>query len=88
MTAALLDHQPELGQRWASMNPLGRLGRPEELRGVIAWLASDVRPFVNSSNGASQFHTTLCLGEHLLHRKRVSDLYVPLKFSPTDRAHF
>jgi len=49
MTAALLDHQPELGKKWASMNPLGRLGRPEELRGVIAWLASDVRPFINSS---------------------------------------
>lgn len=56
MTAALLDHQPELGKKWASMNPLGRLGRPDELRGVIAWLASDVRPHVqpfNSWNSAS-----------------------------------
>lgn len=42
MTAALLDHQPELGEKWANSNPLGRLGRPEELRGVVAWLASDV----------------------------------------------
>jgi len=49
MTAALLDHQPELGKKWASMNPLERLGRPEELRGVIAWLASDVRPFISRS---------------------------------------
>lgn len=50
MTAALLDHQPELGKKWASMNPLERLGRPEELRGVIAWLASDASTYCTGSD--------------------------------------
>ncbi|QRV91283.1 Enoyl-(Acyl carrier protein) reductase [Ceratobasidium sp. AG-Ba] len=46
MTAAFIDTQPELADKWASMNPLGRLGRPDELRGVVAWLASDASTFV------------------------------------------
>jgi len=50
MTAALLDVQPELGEKWASSNPLGRLGRPDELRGVITWLASDSSTFCTGSD--------------------------------------
>lgn len=49
MTAALLDVQPELGTKWANSNPLGRLGKPEELRGVIGWLASDASTFCTGS---------------------------------------
>ena len=41
LTAAFLDKQPQLFDEWSSQNPLGRLGRPDELRGVITWLASD-----------------------------------------------
>ncbi|KAF8312802.1 sorbose reductase sou1 [Clavulina sp. PMI_390] len=50
MTAALLDTQPELGKKWANSNPLGRLGRPDELRGVVSWLASDASTFCTGSD--------------------------------------
>lgn len=49
MTAAYLDNQPHLLDKWSSMNPLGRLGRPDELRGVVAWLASDASTFCTGS---------------------------------------
>jgi len=50
MTAAYLDKQPHLYDKWSSLNPLGRLGRPDELRGVIAWLASDASTFCTGSD--------------------------------------
>ena len=49
MTAAYLDKQPELFEKWSKSNPLGRLGRPDELRGVVAWLASDASTFCTGS---------------------------------------
>jgi NAD(P)-dependent dehydrogenase (short-subunit alcohol dehydrogenase family) len=49
MTAAYLDAQPHLLDKWSSLNPLGRIGRPDELRGVIAWLASDASTFCTGS---------------------------------------
>ena len=49
MTAAYVDTQPHLLDKWSSLNPLGRLGRPDELRGVIAWLASDASTFCTGS---------------------------------------
>ncbi|KAG8732874.1 hypothetical protein FRC11_010325 [Ceratobasidium sp. 423] len=45
MTAAYLDTQPGLAEKWSNLNPLGRIGEPHELRGVIAWLASDASTF-------------------------------------------
>lgn len=50
MTAAYLDNQPHLLDKWSSMNPLGRLGRPDELRGVVTWLASDASTFCTGSD--------------------------------------
>jgi len=50
MTAAYLDKQPHLLEKWSTMNPMGRLGRPDELRGVIAWLASDASSFCTGSD--------------------------------------
>ncbi|KAM0748970.1 NAD(P)-binding protein [Meredithblackwellia eburnea MCA 4105] len=50
MTAALLDVKPEQGKKWADSNPLGRLGAVHELRGVIAWLASDASTFCTGSD--------------------------------------
>jgi hypothetical protein len=49
MTAAFLDKQPHLFDVWSGMNPLGRLGRPDELRGVVTWLASDASTFCTGS---------------------------------------
>ena len=49
MTAAYLDKYPELYEKWSSLNPLGRLGRPDELRGAVAWLASDASTFCTGS---------------------------------------
>ncbi|KAA1471247.1 NAD(P)-binding protein [Dentipellis sp. KUC8613] len=50
MTAAYLDKQPHLLEKWSQLNPLGRLGRPDELRGVVAWLASDASTFCTGSD--------------------------------------
>ncbi|KAI0781177.1 sorbose reductase sou1 [Trametes elegans] len=50
MTAAYLDTQPELLDKWASSNPLGHIGRPDELRGAVAWLASDASSFCTGSD--------------------------------------
>lgn len=49
MTAAYLDTQPHLLDKWASLNPFGRIGRPDELRGVVTWLASDASTFCTGS---------------------------------------
>lgn len=38
-----------LREKWSSENPLGRLGRPEEIRGVALWLASDASTFCTGS---------------------------------------
>ncbi|TFK55268.1 NAD(P)-binding protein [Heliocybe sulcata] len=50
MTAAYLDTQQELLAKWSSMNPLGRIGRPDEMRGVVTWLASDASTFCTGSD--------------------------------------
>lgn len=49
MTAAYLDTQPHLLEKWSNSNPLGRIGRPDELRGVVTWLASDASSFCTGS---------------------------------------
>ncbi|KAH9946316.1 sorbose reductase sou1 [Epithele typhae] len=50
MTAAYLDSQPHLLEKWSSLNPFGRIGRPDELRGVVTWLASDASTFCTGSD--------------------------------------
>jgi len=50
MTAQYLDQQPHLLEKWSSLNPLGRIGRTDEVRGVIAWLASDASTFCTGSD--------------------------------------
>ncbi|KAF9533404.1 hypothetical protein CPB83DRAFT_866902 [Crepidotus variabilis] len=50
MTAAYLDAQPHLLEKWSNLNPMGRIGRPDELRGVITWLASDASSFCTGSD--------------------------------------
>jgi NAD(P)-dependent dehydrogenase (short-subunit alcohol dehydrogenase family) len=50
MTKAFLDDKPELKQSWSSDNPLGRLARPDEMRGVALFLASDASTFCTGSD--------------------------------------
>ncbi|KAG2364463.1 hypothetical protein BDR07DRAFT_1401347 [Suillus spraguei] len=50
MTAAFLEKQPHLLDVWSNMNPLGRIGRPDELRGVVTWLVSDASTFCTGSD--------------------------------------
>ncbi|KAH8117430.1 hypothetical protein DFH11DRAFT_1575011 [Phellopilus nigrolimitatus] len=50
MTAEYLDVYPELLESWSNLNPLGRLGRPDELRGAVSWLASDASSFCTGSD--------------------------------------
>ena len=44
-----LEKEPDLLKVWEGENPLGRIGRPDELRGVIVWLASDASSFCTGS---------------------------------------
>ncbi|KAJ8693959.1 hypothetical protein PTI98_008896 [Pleurotus ostreatus] len=49
MTKAFLDSHPDLMEEWCLQNPLGRLGRTDESRGVCLWLASDASTFCTGS---------------------------------------
>jgi len=50
MIIPALDSAPEYLQRWSDLNPTGRIGRPDELRGVIAWLSGDASSFCTGSD--------------------------------------
>ncbi|OCB88223.1 NAD-binding protein [Sanghuangporus baumii] len=50
MTRLYLDDYPHLIKEWGAQNPLGRIGRPDDLRGVVAWLASDASSFCTGSD--------------------------------------
>jgi NAD(P)-dependent dehydrogenase (short-subunit alcohol dehydrogenase family) len=63
MTAAYLDKEPHLLDKWSSLNPMGRIGRPDELRGVIAWLASDASTFCTGSEYVSDRSKTVQIAE-------------------------
>lgn len=45
MTSVYLDENPHLLAKWSSSNPLGRIGRSAEMRGVAVWLASSASSF-------------------------------------------
>lgn len=50
LTMQYLDKHPTLLDKWSNLNPMGRIGRPDELRGVITWLASDASTFCTGSD--------------------------------------
>lgn len=54
MTAQYLEPQPHLEEKWSSLNPLGRLGRVDEMRGVAVWLASDASTYCTGSEWVSR----------------------------------
>jgi NAD(P)-dependent dehydrogenase (short-subunit alcohol dehydrogenase family) len=42
----LLSNRPEMEQRFASAEPLKRLGEPAEIGEAVAWLCSDAASYV------------------------------------------
>ncbi len=46
MLNRLLSHRPEMEQRFASAEPLKRLGEPHEIGEAVAWLCSDAASYV------------------------------------------
>lgn len=45
----VLSREPEMERTWTENTPLGRLGRPEELRELVVYLASDASSFMTGS---------------------------------------
>lgn len=50
MTEVYLGSQPMLENQWAAQNPMGRLGGVHELRGVLAYLASDASSYTTGQD--------------------------------------
>ncbi len=50
MTAKVVEEQPELYKAWNSQIPVGRMGTPQELRGLAVYLASDASSYMTGSD--------------------------------------
>jgi NAD(P)-dependent dehydrogenase (short-subunit alcohol dehydrogenase family) len=46
MVEETLEADPDMEETWLAHTPMGRLGRPEDLRGLVVYLASDASAFV------------------------------------------
>jgi D-arabinitol 2-dehydrogenase len=49
-TRKILDENPELNQRWTSLIPAGKMGRPEDLMGAVTFLLSDASGYVTGAD--------------------------------------
>ncbi|KAI9061531.1 sorbose reductase sou1 [Trametes sanguinea] len=50
MTGQFLEGRPDLLEKSSNENPMGRIGRPDELRGAAVWLSSDASSFCTGSD--------------------------------------
>ena len=49
-TKKILDDNPELAQKWTSLIPQGKMGRPEDLMGAVTFLLSDAAGYVTGAD--------------------------------------
>ncbi len=50
MTRQFTDANPDLRRRWEELTPLGRMGRPEDLDGLVAFLASHSSGYITGQS--------------------------------------
>ncbi|OQO07196.1 hypothetical protein B0A48_07766 [Cryoendolithus antarcticus] len=50
LTKKILDENPELAQKWTSLIPQGKMGRPEDLMGAVTFLLSDAAGYVTGTD--------------------------------------
>jgi len=50
LTAKILDDRPDLKEKWTSLTPTGKMGRPEDLLGAVVFLSSDASGFVTGAD--------------------------------------
>ncbi|KAL9111166.1 MAG: hypothetical protein Q9227_004429 [Pyrenula ochraceoflavens] len=50
LTRKILDDNPDLNQKWTSLIPQGKMGRPEDLMGAVTFLLSDAAGYVTGAD--------------------------------------
>lgn len=50
LTRKILDDNPDLAQKWTSLIPVGKMGRPEDLMGAVTFLLSDAAGYVTGAD--------------------------------------
>jgi D-arabinitol 2-dehydrogenase len=49
-TQKIMDDNPALYQKWTSLIPVGKMGRPEDLMGAVTFLLSDASGYVTGAD--------------------------------------